>query len=83
MDLDVPRAERRRRLDAAIASSGIDRGALEQLRAEDAQVLSRAQLRWTLPGHGRGAPSLRIDLLMDPRRGALLQALDTAAVTPR
>ncbi|MGO1566921.1 MAG: serine hydrolase domain-containing protein [Brachybacterium sp.] len=83
MDLDVPRAERRRRLDAAIANSGIDRGALEQLRAEDAQVLSRAQLRWTLPGHGRGAPSLRIDLLMDPRRGALLQALDTAAVTPR
>ena len=83
MDLDVPRAERRRRLASALASAGLDTSALEALRVEDAQVLSRAQLRWTLPGRGEGAASLRIDLLMDPRRRALLQALETTAVASR
>lgn len=83
MDLDVPRAERRRRLTSALTAAGLDTGDLEQLRARDARVLSRAQLRWTLPGRGAGAPSLRIDLLMDPRRDALVQALETTAVTAR
>ncbi|MGP9581227.1 serine hydrolase domain-containing protein [Brachybacterium sp. AOP35-5H-19] len=83
MDLDVPREERRRRFSAALTASGVEMGRLEQLRVQDAQVLSRAQLRWTVPGRGDGAPSLRIDLLMDPRRGALLQSLDTIAVAAR
>ncbi|WP_299304306.1 serine hydrolase [uncultured Brachybacterium sp.] len=81
MDLDVPRTERRRRLSAALAASGLEARVLEQLRIQDAQVLSRAQLRWTVPGSGDDARSLRIDLLMDPRREALLQSLDTIAVT--
>ena len=46
-------------------------------------MLSRARLRWTVPGRGAGAPSLRIELLMDPRREALLQSLDTTAVLGR
>ena len=49
MDLDVPRAERRRRLEKALAATGLDTSALEALRVEDAQVLSRARLRWTVP----------------------------------
>ncbi|MGP9538211.1 serine hydrolase domain-containing protein [Brachybacterium sp. AOP43-C2-M15] len=80
MDLDVPREERRRRLAAALATAGLDRSALAGLGAGDARVLSRAQLRWTVPGTGPGAASVRIDLLMDPRRDALVQALDTTAV---
>ncbi|WP_193105057.1 serine hydrolase [Brachybacterium sp. FME24] len=83
MELDISRAERRRRLDAALTATGLGRSALDAVRAEDARVLSRAQLRWVLPGHGEGAPSLRIDLLMDPRRDALVQSLDTVAVAPR
>lgn len=88
MDLDTSRAERRRRLDTALAATGLgtngsDADALASLRAEDATVLSRAQLRWVLPGVGDGSPSLRIDLLMDPRREALVQSLDTTAVAPR
>ncbi|WP_394216154.1 serine hydrolase domain-containing protein [Brachybacterium vulturis] len=83
MDLDVPRAERRRRLTAALASAGLDAPVLAELRADGAQVLSRAQLRWTVPGRGPGAPSLRIELLMDPRRDGLVQSLDTTAVTAR
>ncbi|MGP9846005.1 serine hydrolase domain-containing protein [Brachybacterium sp. 107] len=57
--------------------------ALASLRVEDATAISRAQLRWVLPGVGDGAPSLRIDLLMDPRREALVQSLDITAVAPR
>ncbi|MDN5821313.1 MAG: beta-lactamase family protein, partial [Brachybacterium sp.] len=83
MDLDVPRAERRRRLTAALAAAGLDAAALEELRVEEAQVLSRARLRWTVPGHGAEAPSLRIELLLDPRREGLLQSVDTLAVTAR
>lgn len=83
MDLDVPRTERRRRLTAALTASGVEIQTLEQLRVQDAQVLSRAHLRWTVPGRDDGAPSLRIDLLMDPRREALLQSLDTIAVAAR
>src|SRR5699024_10913557 len=49
MDLDVPRAERRRRLEKALAATGLDASALEALRVEDAQVLSRARMRWTVP----------------------------------
>lgn len=81
MDLDISRAERRRRLTAALSASGLDAAELASLRVEDAGVLSRHQLRWVLPGRGQGAPSLRIDLLLDPRRDALLQALDTTTVT--
>ncbi|HJG52575.1 beta-lactamase [Brachybacterium faecium] len=80
MDLDVPRPERRRRLEAALVAAGLDAAVLADLRVEQAQVLSRARLRWTVPGRGEGALSLRIELLMDPRRGALLQSLDTTAV---
>ncbi|HEX7349514.1 serine hydrolase domain-containing protein [Brachybacterium sp.] len=80
MDLDVPREERRRRLRAALAAAGLDASVLESLRGRDARVLSRAHLRWTVPGGGDSALSLRIELLMDPRRGALLQSLDTTAV---
>ncbi|MGO1228903.1 MAG: serine hydrolase, partial [Brachybacterium sp.] len=86
MDLDTSRAERRRRLDTALAATGLGTNssdALASLRAEDATAISRAQLRWVLPGVGDGAPSLRIDLLMDPRREALVQSLDTTAVAPR
>jgi len=80
MDLDVPREERRRRLRKALATAGLDADVLESLRGQDARVLSRAHLRWTVPGGGDSALSLRIELLMDPRRGALLQSLDTTAV---
>lgn len=80
MDLDIPRSERRRRLETALTSAGLEATALESLRAEQAQVLSRVHLRWRVPGGTAGAPSLRIDLLMDPRREALVQSLDTVAV---
>src|SRR5699024_2908502 len=76
MDLDAPRAERPRRLDAALAAAGRDRGALEGVSAHDAEVLSRAHVRWALPGADDGSPSVRIDLLMDPRREALIQGLE-------
>jgi len=92
MDLDVPRAERRRRLEQALAATGLGAADLETLRVEDAQVLSRARLRWTLPARagraaGTGAAgtsgtaptALHIDLLMDPRRAGLVQSLDTTA----
>ena len=49
------------------------------LRVEDAQVLSRAQLRWHVRGAEGADADLRIDLLMDPRREARIQALDTTA----
>ncbi|MGO1408870.1 MAG: serine hydrolase domain-containing protein [Brachybacterium sp.] len=83
MDLDIPRAERRRRLTAALSTAGLDAPVLEGLQADQAQVLSRAHLRWTVPGRGTGARSLRIELLMDPRGDALLQSLDTTAVATR
>ena len=82
MELDVPRPERRRRLRAALSAAGLDAARLEQLGVADAQVLSRAQLRWTVPGTAKDSPSLRIDLLMDPRREPRIQALDTTAVSP-
>jgi D-alanyl-D-alanine carboxypeptidase len=90
MDLDISREERRRRLATALQRAGLDADALDALRAEDAEVLSRANLRWTLPGGRHGAPTdgedagagrrLRITLLMDPRADALIQSLDTVAV---
>ncbi|MGO1388594.1 serine hydrolase domain-containing protein [Brachybacterium alimentarium] len=86
MDLDTSRTERRRRLETALVATGLTKESVAALRVEDATVLSRAQLRWVLPGSGKGeasTPSLRIDLLMDPRREALIQSLDTTAVVPR
>ncbi|MDN5689022.1 MAG: beta-lactamase family protein, partial [Brachybacterium sp.] len=83
MDLDSSREERQRRLDTALHAAGLDRSALDHLRAEAATVISPAQLRWRVPGRGESTPSLRIDLLMDPRREALVQSLDTTAVAPR
>ncbi|ATG56053.1 penicillin-binding protein [Brachybacterium ginsengisoli] len=84
MDLDVSRAERRRRLEAALATAGLEASAIAALRAQDAEVLSRARLRWTVRGSGTTAAghplSLRIELLMDPRGSALIQSLDTIAV---
>lgn len=95
MDLDVPRAERRRRLETALAATGLDASALETLRVEDARVMGRARLRWTVParrgassggaaagsaGGATTAPSaLQMELLMDPRREGLVQSLDTIA----
>ncbi|AXK46911.1 serine hydrolase domain-containing protein [Brachybacterium saurashtrense] len=81
MELDVSRPERRRRLAAALRTAGLERSDLAQLEAGRAEVLSPARLRWTVPGRGAGAPNLRIELLMDPRREAAIQSLDTLAVT--
>ena len=83
MDLDTSRDERQRRLDTALHAAGLDRTALDSLRAEAATVISPAQLRWRIPGRGEATPTLRLDLLMDPRRDALVQSLDTTAVAPR
>lgn len=87
MDLDISRAERRRRLEQALNAAGLDQGALGSLRPEDAQPLSLTHLRWTVPGAQSGGVQsggtrsvLRIDLQMDPRREALIQGLDTVAV---
>jgi CubicO group peptidase (beta-lactamase class C family) len=86
MDLDVPRAERRRRLDAALAASGLGAEDLASLRVEDAHVLSRARLRWTVTARPTGAgtqagsvSALHVELLMDPRREGLVQSLETTA----
>lgn len=93
MDLDISRPERRRRLESALETAGLDKGALGQLTAEDALVLSPAHLRWTLPGvqpdetpqgGSEDTPaSVRIDLLMDPRRDALIQGLDVTSMPPK
>lgn len=77
MDLDVPRAERRRRLAAALSAAGLDPARLGSLRPEDARAISSAHLRWTVPGAEGRDRELRVDLLLDPRRDALIQALDT------
>src|SRR5699024_4658283 len=55
MDPDISRQERRRRLTAALTAAGLDQAALEGLRAEGAEVLSRARLRGTAPGRGAAA----------------------------
>jgi len=77
MDLDQPREERLRRRDAALEAAGLRREDLERLSAESAEVVSRAHLRWTLPAADAGPTplQLRIDLEMDPRRLALVQAV--------
>lgn len=90
MDLDIPRAERRRRLASALEAAGHDAGVLGPLTVEDARVLSPAHLRWTVPGamtttddsreSAEQLPAVRIDLLMDPRREALIQGLDVTSV---
>ena len=79
MELDVPRPERRRRLKTALAAAGRGPQVLDTLQVEEAQVLSPAQLRWQVPGAESASADLRIDLLMDPRREARIQALDTTA----
>lgn len=81
MDLDISRAERRRRLEQALQAAGLDAGALGSLRPEDAEPVSFTHLRWRIPGIE--ARDLRIDLQMDPRREALIQGLDTVAVPRR
>ncbi|MFE5776048.1 serine hydrolase domain-containing protein [Brachybacterium sp. NPDC056505] len=89
MDLDISREERRRRLAKALQSAGLGADALDALRAEDAEVLSRASVRWTVTGgagdgavgdDSAGRRRLRITLLMDPRADALIQSLDTVAL---
>lgn len=86
MLLDVPLVERRRRLDAALAAAGLTAADLDALTPRSARALSRAHLRWRLAGRGEGASGstapmdVQVDLLLDPRREALLQALDVTAV---
>ncbi len=76
MDLDSTRAERLRRRDAALAGAGLDATVLRGLRPEDARVLTPAQLRWEIPSRREGAPGVRVDVLLDPRREALVQSID-------
>lgn len=78
MDLDVPRAERIRRRDAALSGAGLETADLARLRPEDAEVISRAHLRWTLPSRVDNGRDVQIDLLVDPRAASLAQALDVA-----
>ncbi|MGP9693442.1 serine hydrolase domain-containing protein [Brachybacterium sp. AOP25-B2-12] len=80
MDLDVSRGERRRRLGSALATARVGREALDALRAEDASALSRAHLRWEVPGAAGSGHDVRIDLLLDPRRDALIQAIEVTSV---
>lgn len=79
MDLDTSREERLRRRDAALGACGLGLEAIEGLTPAGAQVLSRAALRWTVPGTVEGT-SLRVDLEMDPRSTALIQTLETRAL---
>lgn len=83
MDLDVPREERRRRLASALATAGLEASALAGLTARGARALSRAHLRWTLPGAEGADASVQVDLLLDPRHEARVQALDVTAVPRR
>lgn len=83
MDPDVPRAERRRRLDAALAASGRNMQDIAQLVVDDAEVITPQQLRWRLTAREEGQEDLVIDLLMDPRREALLQALNVSSIARR
>lgn len=76
MDLDVPREERIRRRDKALATAGLSLEDLARLSVEDATVLSPAQLRWTLTGP---SAKFQVDLLMDPRTECGLQAVDVSA----
>lgn len=76
MDLDIPRDERERRRDQALATAGLSLEDLAGLRVQDATVLSPAQLRWSLTGP---QAKLQIDLLMDPRAESLIQAIDVSA----
>ncbi len=76
MDLDSSRAERLRRRDAALAGAGLEVSVLQELRPEDARVLTPAQLRWEIPARREGAPGVRVDVLLDPRRDALVQSID-------
>ncbi|WP_460476267.1 serine hydrolase domain-containing protein [Brachybacterium huguangmaarense] len=78
MDLDTPRDERLRRRDAALAEAGLDLAALSALSVDDARVLSPAHLSWQLPARGEDRPGVRVDVLVDPRREALVQAIDVA-----
>ncbi len=78
MDLDVPREERLRRRDAALSAAGLGPEAIAALTVEDAEVITPAQLRWSLPGAEGSEHTVRIDLLMDPRGRSLIQALEVA-----
>ncbi|MFC0672865.1 serine hydrolase domain-containing protein [Brachybacterium hainanense] len=83
MDPDQGREERLRRRDAALAAAGLGIGDLAGLDGTQASVVSRAHLRWTLAAgeHAAdGVTGLRIDLEMDPRRAALVQALTCTPV---
>lgn len=79
MDLDTAREERRRRRDSALSAAGLDAGALAGLSASDAEAVSPAHVYWTLPGADDERPSVRIDVIVDPRRTALIQAIDVSA----
>ena len=78
MDLDVPRAERVRRRDAAVEAAGLGLDALGGLTAGDALAVSPAHLQWRVDGASAEHPALRIDMIIDPRRDGLIQAIDLA-----
>ncbi|MCS6711569.1 beta-lactamase family protein [Brachybacterium sp. EF45031] len=81
MDPDISREERRRRLDLALSTAGLDASALEQLTVDTARVMSRAHLRWVLEPVGEGHRAAQVDLLLDPRAQARVQALDVTTVS--
>ena len=81
MDPDISRAERRRRLEKGLESVGLDARALDLLTPENAEVITPAELRWTLssPDASR-KQQLRIEVLMDPRSAGLVQSIVVARV---
>lgn len=78
MDLDVPRAERVRRRDAALEKAGLGLENLSALSSADAWAVSPAHVQWRVDGASAEHPALRIDMIVDPRRAGLIQAIDLA-----
>lgn len=78
MDLDTPRDERLRLRDAALHAAGLDLAALGGLTPADATVISPAHVQWRSPGSSDEHPELKIDMIVDPRRAARIQAIDLA-----
>lgn len=73
MDQDVSRAERVRLRDAALRIAGLERADLTLEKAATVKALSPFQASCTFEGE---SGKVLIDLLMDPRRNAQVQALN-------